>query len=82
MYIVYILKSLKNGRHYIGHTANVEIRLAEHNSGSVRSTKAYVPWRIALTENYNIRSEAQRREFEIKSYKGGIKFKKLLGLPI
>ncbi len=80
MFTVYILQSLKNSRYYIGHTENIILRLKRHNNSLVRSTKSYVPWKIIYTEEYNTKSEAYRRELEIKSYKSGIKFKKLLGL--
>ena len=62
MYTVYIIQSLKNYRYYIGHTIDMEFRLKEHNSGNMRSTKAYIPWEILLTESYHTRSEAHRRE--------------------
>ena len=80
MYKVYILQSRIKNRYYIGHTEDLDNRLSVHNSGRVRSTKAYLPWNIIYTENFQTKSEAQKREYEIKSYKGGIKFKKLLGL--
>ena len=80
MYKVYILQSLKNKRYYIGHTKNLENRLAEHNSGRVRSTKAYVPWLVIYTEKRETRPEAYQREREIKNYKSGVQFKGLLGV--
>lgn len=49
-----------------------------HNNGEVRSTKSGVPWRVVYTEDYNKKSEAVKREIEIKKYKSGIKFKKLV----
>ncbi|RJP61292.1 MAG: GIY-YIG nuclease family protein, partial [Ignavibacteriales bacterium] len=72
------LKSENKERYYIGHSANVEKRLSEHNSGKTKSTKAYVPWKIIYTEEYQTKSEAYKREIEIKSYKSGIKFKNLI----
>ena len=80
MYKVYILQSIKNQRYYIGHTSNLDKRLLRHNSGGVKSTKNNRPWKIVYTENYNTKSEANKRELEIKNYKGGIKFKRLLDL--
>ena len=77
MFTVYILKSIKNSRFYIGHTADLRKRLIEHNSGKTRSTKAYAPWEIVYTEDFGTKSEAYRREMEIKSYKSGFKFKEL-----
>lgn len=78
MFTVYILQSIKIRRYYIGHTEDLADRLGRHNRKLVKSTKAYAPWEVIYTENYSSKSEAFRREMEIKKYKGGIKFKKLL----
>lgn len=80
MYKVYILKSLIKNRYYIGHTGDLEKRLKEHNSGKTKSTKAYAPWIVVFTEEFSTKSEAFKRELEIKSYKSGLKFKKLINL--
>jgi len=80
MYIVYILQSINFGKYYIGHTNNLRDRVNRHNRGDSTYSKKFRPWKIVYTENYNDRSRAYRREMEIKSYKGGLKFKKLLGL--
>ncbi|NJM16215.1 MAG: GIY-YIG nuclease family protein [Bacteroidales bacterium] len=39
-----MLKSLKDQKHYIGSTGNVENRLAFHNAARQRSTKHRVPF--------------------------------------
>ncbi len=78
MYIVYILKSLKINRYYIGHCGDLEIRLRRHNKGLVKSTKKFKPWKIIYSEVFDTRSEAYRRELQIKSYKGGEAFKRLI----
>lgn len=80
MYVVYILKSFKNGRYYVGHTNDIERRLKQHNNGFSVYTKKYIPWSLIYTEEFETRSLAIKRDLEIKKYKGGIKFKKLLGL--
>jgi putative endonuclease len=80
MFYIYILKSQKTGHFYIGQTEDLIARLNKHNSGLVKSTKYGIPWNMILHEEYLSRAEAIRRELEIKSYKGGIKFKRLLGL--
>jgi len=80
MFYVYILRSDFDGRYYIGHTEDLQSRLVRHNGGFVKSTKHRVPWRVVRTEAYVTRSEAYLREMQIKSMKGGILFKKLLGL--
>jgi putative endonuclease len=69
---------MEYNRHYIGQTVNLVARLKKHNKGYVKSTKGFRPWKLLYFENYNTRSEACRRELEIKEYKGGIKFKRLL----
>ena len=78
MVYLYIIKSLQSGHFYVGITKNVEIRLEKHNKGGVRSTKKGKPYRVILTEEYAGYPEARKREIEIKSYKGGLKFKELL----
>lgn len=80
MYQVYILQSIIRQKYYIGHTKNIENRLYKHNKGLIKSTKYGKPWKLVLVESYKTRAEAYKRELEIKNYKGGIKFKKLLGL--
>jgi putative endonuclease len=75
---VYILKSLNFDRYYVGHSADAEKRLSEHNTGRVRSTKAYKPWKIVYFELKSSKKEAYAREMQIKSYKHGEAFKKLI----
>lgn len=78
MYSVYVLQSVGHNRYYIGHTSDIPKRVMRHNNGYVRSTKAYRPWNVVYTEHYNTKSQAYKREMEIKSYKGGIPFQKLV----
>ena len=78
MYFVYIIKSLKDGKFYIGSTSNVESRLVFHNSGRQRSTKHRIPFILVYTETYLNHTDAEKREKQIKSYKGGEAFKRLL----
>ena len=78
MYRVYVLKSEKQLRYYVGHRHDLDARLAAHNGGKVRSTKAYRPWIVVYSESCANKQEAYKREFQIKSYKGGEAFKKLV----
>ncbi|MEK7553365.1 MAG: GIY-YIG nuclease family protein [Patescibacteria group bacterium] len=82
MYFVYILKSKKTSRHYIGYTDNLQRRLKEHNSGKTKSLIRHIPLEIILVEEYKILEEARKREKQIKSYKSGEAFKKLLNNKI
>ncbi len=77
-YFVYIIKSLKDGRYYIGSTANVEARLQFHNAGLQRSTKHRIPFILVYSEKLPSKSLALQREKQIKAYKGGEAFKKLI----
>jgi len=43
-----------------------------------KSTKNFRPWEIVYKEFFDTKQEAYRRELQIKSYKGGQAFKKLL----
>ena len=79
-YYVYILQSEKDERYYIGSTSNIEQRLAWHNAGKQRSTKSRIPFVIVHTEEFESKTEALKREKQIKSYKGGNAFKALLGM--
>lgn len=79
MHFVYVLRSISYKRYYIGSTKDLENRLNYHNSGRVKSTKAHKPWNIIYTESFNTKSEAIKREKQIKSYKGGNAFKRLIG---
>ena len=75
---VYILQSEKDDRDYIGETHDVELRLAFHNAGLQRSTKHRIPFKLVYKEELPDRTTALTREKEIKGYKGGNSFKKLL----
>lgn len=76
---VYILKSLKTKKYYIGSTRNISERLRLHNLGLTPSTKHGIPWEVIYTEEYSDKKAALKREKQIKSYKGGNAFKKLIG---
>jgi putative endonuclease len=79
-HFVYILKSLKDGKYYIGETADLKRRLFEHNEGWVKSTKYRRPLVLVYSEVLESREFALKREKQIKSYKGGQAFKKLLNI--
>lgn len=68
MWFIYILlcrdKSL-----YTGVTNNLEKRLAAHKSGTASAyTTSHKPVRIIYTETVGTKSEALKREYEIKSW--------------
>jgi len=65
---VYFLQSLRNNDLYVGSTENMNRRVASHNLGKVKSTKAHKPWKLLGFEVCSSRSEAVRLE---KFYKTG-----------
>ncbi len=69
MFYVYILEAVQTKRFYIGYSENPERRLAEHNSGKVKSTRAFRPWTKVYTEAFGTEKEAIRREKQLKDMK-------------
>ena len=75
-YFVYILRSLKDGKLYIGATNNVSRRLIEHNKGKSKSTKARKPFILIYTEMFTTLSSARKREWYFKNTREGNKWLK------
>jgi putative endonuclease len=78
MYFVYILRSLKDRKYYIGSSSDVAARLAFHNAGRQRSTRHRTPFELVHTEVFATKEEALMREKQIKSFKGGLAFQRLI----
>jgi predicted GIY-YIG superfamily endonuclease len=53
-------------------------RLDKHSRGETKSMKNRGEFELIYVEECSSRAEAMRREKEIKRYKGGVAFKKLL----
>ncbi len=66
---VYILKSTKNNRYYVGSTDNIERRVKEHNLGRVTSTKLMIPWELKAFIQCESVSKSRANEFRLKKYK-------------
>ena len=67
---VYILKSERVDKYYIGSTQNISERVKHHNSPQARWTKRFQPWVLIHHEEFDTRAEAMRREKFLKSLKG------------
>ena len=77
---VYILYSRLKDRYYIGHSGDDLIeRLRKHNSDHKGFTGGVGDWIIVFTENYISKSDAYKRELEIKSWKSRKRVEKLIG---
>lgn len=66
-YYTYVLKSIKDGKHYIGATSDIENRLIEHNSGMVESTKERKPLELVYFEGCKDKNKAFKREKYFKT---------------
>ena len=71
MYYVYIVESDK-GKRYIGQTNDLKRRLVQHNTPSKYSywTKRGKNWRLIHREEVPTRTEAIKREKQLKKLKG------------
>jgi len=69
MSYVYILYSVSRDRYYVGYTSNVDERVIEHNAGATNYTRSGKPWILVYKEQYELKSEAMKREREIKMKK-------------
>jgi len=78
MYNIYVLQSIKYGRYYIGYSCDIEKRLIEHNAWFVKSTKFYKPYNLIYTEEFKTKTEALKREKELKRMKWSENFKKII----
>jgi len=62
IFFVYILKSEKDSKRYIGSTNNLQRRMSQHNSGMVKSTIFRRPLKMIYMEKFPSREEAEERE--------------------
>jgi putative endonuclease len=67
MIIVYAIKSLSRSYTYVGMTNDLSRRLAEHNNGENRSTKAFRPFDLIFSEKFPDRISARTKEKYLKS---------------
>lgn len=71
MFTVYVLRSLKNKKRYVGYTSKESLeRLHDHNTGSNKWTRANGPFVLIHSEEYADRKSAMQREKFLKSGQG------------
>lgn len=78
MYYVYVLRSLKDKKLYIGYSENLKRRFSEHQNGDVQSTKPRRPFDLIFYEAYKNMKDAKRREKYFKTDKGKSSLKMML----
>ena len=70
MYYVYVLRSLKDGKLYIGSTSDLKQRCKQHYNGEVVSTKGRRPLKLIFYEAFSEKEDAIRREHYFKTNSG------------
>ena len=78
MYTIYVLKDI-HGKLYKGCTNNLERRLKEHKSGGTVTTSRMTGITVVYKEEFDIFSEARKRELYFKSAAGRKFLNKILG---
>jgi putative endonuclease len=78
MYYVYVLKSRKDSKNYIGYTRNLKLRVESHGKGEVSSTKHRRPLELIYYEACLKREDATHREKYLKTYHGAMFLKRRL----
>ena len=67
---MYVLRSGKDRGFYIGYSANLRKRFAQHIQGSAFATSYRGPWKLIYYEAYLNREDALGREKYLKSGSG------------
>ncbi len=71
MYSVYALYSKNFNKIYVGYSTDPERRLIIHNSSENTGwTRSFKPWKIVHLESFDSKSEALKREKQLKSSRG------------
>ena len=67
-HFIYIVRC-KDGSLYTGYAKDIEQRVAKHNSGQgAKYTKIRRPVELVYQEVFDTKSEAMKREYEIKTF--------------
>jgi len=77
-YYTYVLRSLHDGKLYIGSTGDLKKRLREHQRGGNTSTARRLPFELAFYEAFSTQLDAQRRERYFKTSKGKTTLRQML----
>jgi putative endonuclease len=64
-----LLKSLKDDSFYIGQCDDLDKRMSKHFDGMSKYTASKRPLRLCYFEVFSLRSDAIKRERQIKQYK-------------
>ena len=70
MFYVYILRTSANTL-YVGQTNNLEKRIKEHQAKTIKSSKyvrSFASFELVYSETFETRSEALKREYQLKQF--------------
>lgn len=72
MYSVYAIYNRRHDKIYIGQTVDISTRLLDHNSHAHKgyTSRFEGEWELIYKESVTTRSEALKREKQLKSFKG------------
>jgi putative endonuclease len=71
MWYVYIIRSATSPEHdYVGATANLRQRVADHNAGKSTHTAKFVPWELIWYSAFPDKYKAVEFEKYLKSHSG------------
>ena len=72
MLVVYVIYNIAAQKIYIGQTNDIDRRLFEHNSHRIKGFTARFEgeWKLIYSESVATRSEALKREKQLKSAQG------------
>jgi len=66
MYYVYLIRSKKDGKCYIGYTKDLRERIRQHNLRRSVATKSRAPFELIYYEAYKSKKDAKEREEALK----------------
>ncbi len=75
---VYIIYSNSINRYYVGVTSDIESRIKKHNSNHKGFTGKANDWELKYSEEFELKSDAMKRESQIKSWKSKTEIEKLI----
>ena len=70
MFCVYVLRSEKTGRRYVGSCEDLAERLRRHNNAESKATRHGVPWLLLHSGKFSTRSAAASKERYYKTGRG------------
>ena len=78
MYYFYILRSLKNGKLYLGSTPDLKTRVKSHNNGENKATKPNVPYELIFYSGFTNEKDTINCERYFKTSAGWKRIHKML----